>query len=153
MHSPYTEAITDDFPLTDESLPGNFRNYLIACHLADRMLEEYFAHLESSGLMDKSLIVITGDHAPHTPYLEMEGRVSRDLPLYIVNGGFDPLRARRDTIQQVDVYTSILDIMGGKSSWHGLGHSILSPDYVSPGEEAWKVSEDIILSDYFGRNK
>lgn len=152
MHSPYTEPRCKDFTLADESLPEPFRNYLIDCHLTDQAIEHYFAHLELSGLLDKSLVIITGDHAPHTPYLEMEGRVSEELPLYIINGGFNPKCARKDSIQQVDVYTSILDIMGSDATWRGLGHSILSPDYTTISEESWQISEDIILSDYFRDN-
>ena len=153
MHSPYTEPRCKDFTLADERLPEPYRNYLIDCHMTDQAIGEYFAHLEQSGLLDKSLVVITGDHAPHTPYLEMEGRVSEELPLYIVNGGFDPQSARQDTIQQVDVYTSILDILGSDAPWRGIGHSILSPDYTGISEDSWQVSEDIILSDYFHDNR
>ena len=153
MHSPYTEPRCKDFTLADERLPEPYRNYLIDCHMTDQAIGEYFAHLEQDGLLDKSLVVITGDHAPHTPYLEMEGRVSEELPLYIVNGGFDPQSARQDTIQQVDVYTSILDILGSDAPWRGIGHSILSPDYTGISEASWQVSEDIILSDYFRDNR
>ena len=150
MHSPYTEAVTDDFTLSDSSLPDPYLNYLIACHQMDALLEEYFRNLEESGLLDRSLIVITGDHAPHSVYLGVEP--SRELPLFIINGGFDPGKARQDTIQQLDVYTSVLDIMGSISTWRGLGHSILSPDYAGINEELWQVSEDIILSDFFASN-
>ena len=54
----------------------------------------------------------------------------------------------------MDVYTTLLDILGCQSDWYGLGHSLLSSDYdYSVSDQTWDVSEWIILGDYFTKSK
>jgi hypothetical protein len=46
----------------------------------------------------------------------------------------------------------IVDLLGLETDWHGLGHSILFPDYEnSVTEHAWELSEWIIKGKYFNQ--
>ena len=148
MHQPYTKQIDPTFPITDTSLPDDFACYLNACHYTDSQMKRYFEHLKRTGLYDNSLIVIAADHPVHSSDF---GGVSKDIPLYIVNLPPDIKRKMwTGQCNQLDVYTTLLDLLGIKTDWYGLGQSLLSPDYQSTiSSKKWDVSEWIIRSDYF----
>ena len=150
MHSPYNKAVEHGLVLDDVTLPQAYKNYLISCHYTDMQIEKYFKHLQKSGLYDNSLIVIAADHDAHLDFLEMEGRITNEIPIYIVNGGIDSSTAWTGPCNQLDVFTTLLDVLGVKSGWHGLGHSLLFPTYQnSVSEKTWELSEWIIRGDYF----
>ena len=51
---------------------------------------------------------------------------------------------------QVDVYPTLIDILGIKCDWNGFGNSLLSNKFAdSISEKKWELSRWIILSDYF----
>jgi lipoteichoic acid synthase len=72
-HHPFDFPGLDDGSLT---LPGELRgtlvgNYLIAIHYYDKQLGYFLDNLRKSGLMDKSVVVIYGDH-PAIPIADKE---------------------------------------------------------------------------------
>ena len=148
MHQPYTKQIDPTFPIADSSIPKDLACYLNACHYTDRQIEHYFKHLKQTGLYDNSLIVIAADHPVHNTDF---GGVSKDIPLYIVNIPSDNReRMWQGECNQIDVYTTLLDLLGIESDWYGLGHSLLSPNHSnSIDRKNWDVSEWIIRGDYF----
>lgn len=151
MHHPYDKCEEHDFSLSDESLTPEYRNYLINCHFFDRQLEKYITALRQSGVYDRSVIVITADHHAHYSVLNMaEGDISEELPLYIIHGGINPETAWQGPCNQLDVYTTLLDMFGLTPQWRGLGHTLLKKTYRnSVSEEVQRCSEWIIRSDYF----
>ena len=113
----------------------------------------YIQSLKDKGLYDNSLIVIVSDHDAHPRYLGMEGSVSPEIPIYIINGGFDKSKAWGGECNQLDVYTTILDIMGVETEWRGLGHTLLTKDYQnSATQKIQDISDMIILGNYFKKN-
>lgn len=154
MHMPYTSQIEHGFHLTDKNLPEKYRNYLVNCHYTDIQIGKYLENLKEKGLYDNSLIIIASDHDAHPTYLDMEGKITREIPIYIVNGGINKTKAWDGPCNQLDIYTTILDIMGIKSKWHGLGHTLLHKNYQnSVTDNKQEVSDWIIYSDYFGKTK
>lgn len=152
MHEPFDECVEHGFHLEDPNLPTRYRNYLTTCHYFDEQIGKYIDHLKADGLYDNSLIVIAADHDAHPKFLDMEGKVERDLPLYIINGGIDSSQAWTGSCNQLDVYTTLLDILGVESEWRGLGHTLLNRNYTySVTDKTWELSEWIINGDYFGR--
>jgi len=150
MHEPFDECVEHGFHLKDTSLPMRYKNYLTTCHYFDQQIGKYIEHLKSDGLYDNSLIIIAADHDAHPKFLDMEGKVSRDLPLFIINGGIDVSKAWTGSCNQLDVYTTILDILGVDCEWRGLGHTLLTTDYKnSVTDKTWELSEWIILGNYF----
>ena len=150
MHQPYTSFTRHGFEVTDKSLPQYYKNYLNSCHFFDMQIGKYFEELKKQGLYDNSLIIIVADHDARPRYLDMEGIISDDIPIYIINGGFDPSSAWDGECNQLDVYTTILDIMGIDCNWRGLGHTLLNKDYQnSVMGKTQELSDMITFSNYF----
>lgn len=154
MHEPYDEYVEHGFHLEDKTLPTRYKNYLITSHYFDEQIGKYIDHLKADGLYDNSLIVIASDHEPLLHNMDIEGIVSKELVLYIINGGFDKDKAWTGVCNQLDVYTTLLDIMGIDSEWRGLGHTLLDSHYSnSVSDKTWKLSEWIINGDYFRQKR
>lgn len=150
MHNPYTKCVEHGFTLTDESLSGEYRNYLVDCHYTDMQIERYINGLKQRGLYDNSVIVITADHHAHPVYLNMGDKVGDELPLYIINGGIDRDHAWTGHCNQLDVYTTLLDIYGVRPEWRGLGRTLLNANYKEYSiEKLQTLSGGIIRSNYF----
>lgn len=151
-HMPYSSDIDETFVIKDPSLPDNYKHYLNACHLADRELGRYLDDLKDKGIYDNSLIIIAADHDAHLNLLGMEGRIDNYLPLFIINGQIDNKTVWHGECNQIDVYTTLLDLLDIQSDWYGLGHSLLSPNYNNIiDNRKWEVSERAILGDFFSK--
>ena len=153
-HMPYFDQIDPSFPINDASLPADFRCYLNACHYTDRQLAQYFANLKRRGLYDESLILILSDHHVSESHLTMPAGMSRELPLFIINSGVSRNELWGGACNQLDVYTTILDLLKIDAPWRGLGHTLLKTDYqnsVSNDSKKWDYSEWMISSDYFNQ--
>jgi lipoteichoic acid synthase len=150
MHQPYEGYEEHGFILKDPTLPQRYKNYLISCHYTDMQIGKYLEGLKGKGLYDNSLIVIVADHDARPRYLDMEGKISDDIPVYFVNGGIDKSKAWDGECNQLDVYTTILDIMGIETKWRGLGHTLLNKEYQnSVTEKTQELSDWIVYGDYF----
>lgn len=150
MHSPYYKAINTDKIIHNNSQPERYNNYLTACHYTDKQIGKYLEYLKNTGIYNKSLIIISADHHIRPDLFDMEGRVSEDIPLYIINGNIDRIKKCQKLCNQLDVYTTILDILDIKSKWRGLGNTLLNCDYTnSVDEEKIELSEKIIRGNFF----
>lgn len=150
MHSPYDHRIEHDVVFSDSKYTEEYNNYLTACHYTDSQIGRYLEWLKEKGIYDESLIVIVADHQAHSDLLGMTGRISEDLPLYIINSNQNPQHFWTGSCNQLDVYTTLLDILGIESAWYGLGHTLLNCDYVESVDDAkYDLSEKIIRGDYF----
>lgn len=150
MHSPYNHVVGGDTLFADKSFPEEFNNYLTAAHYTDMHIGRYLQHLKEKGIYDNSLIIIAADHYAHDDLLDMKGKISNDVPLYIINGNIDSGNAFTGECHQLDVYTTILDLLGIETEWRGLGHTLLHKDFVpSVDDDMSNISEKIIRGDYF----
>ena len=150
MHQPYNSCVKHGFQLTDKTLPQNYKNYLTSCHFTDMQIGKYLDFLKEKGIYDNSLIIIASDHDARPGYIDMEGIVKPEIPIYIINGGINNSTAWAGECNQLDVYTTILDVMGIESKWRGLGHTLLNKDYKnSVTDKIQEISDMIINSDYF----
>jgi lipoteichoic acid synthase len=114
-------------------------------------IKKYIDGLKQQGLYDNSVIVITADHQAHSLYLNMGNKVNDELPLYIINGGIDRDHAWTGRCNQLDVYTTLLDMFGIRADWRGLGHTLLNADYKEYSLGTMKpLSNWMIRSNYFG---
>lgn len=174
MHSPYDKCkvkseLNIDTGSTDIDSRGV--NYLRAVKSFDSALCSLVSALKSSGLYDDTVIAIVGDHSALNAYLPQPLHTDC-VPLIIVNAGVCHNYARQ--IGQVDVFPSLLDVMGveeyvypltGKP-YRGLGKSIFSPAH--PGGainrqgvilgnlsfpdsilSIWDISERLIQTGFF----
>ena len=148
MHQPYTMQIDSSFPIDDSTISKDLACYLNVCHYTDNQIRKYFEHLKQIGLYDNRLIIIAADHPVHNTDF---GGVSKHIPFYLVNVPEDVLKKLwGGECNQIDVYPTLLDLLGIESDWYGLGCSLLSSDYSNliPLKK-WDVSEWIIRGDYF----
>ena len=152
MHSPYTKQIDSSFQINDTSIPEDLACYLNACHYTDGLIGKYFEHLKRTGLYDNSIIVIAADHHVHNTDF---GGVSQDIPLYLVNIPNEVCsKMWKGDCNQIDVYTTLLDLLNVEFHWYGFGCSLLSPNYDNSIDASkWDVSEWIIRGDYFSKEE
>lgn len=151
MHQPYTTPKDSTFIVNDPTLTEKYRNYLSTCHYTDQQIKWYFEQLKRAGLYDTSLIVIVADHHAHPSLFDMkEDEISIDIPLYIVNSNISNATAWQGRCNQLDVYTTLLDILGTHSAWKGFGCTLVTTDYHnSLKPELWQMSEQMISGNYF----
>ena len=154
MHHPYNSCVEHGFQISDNTIPEKYKNYLTTCHYTDIQIGKYLQHLKEKGIYDNSMIIIVSDHDAHLKFLDMEGKIAPDLPFYIVNGGINKEDAWHGECNQLDVYTTILDIMGIESKWRGLGHTLLNKKYeFSVTDKTQELSDWINYSNFFSKNK
>lgn len=141
MHSPYNVPKTS---LVIESIKDQkARNYMSAVASFDRALCDFIDRLHQQGLYDNSVIVITGDH-PAPASAMSPSLVTNTVPLIILNAG---VSVYIDSIVgQIDIFPTIMDIMGVKKRYRGVGVSLLSDTISRQPTEAQTVSELIIRS-------
>lgn len=147
MHQPYNKIVDHSYVINDKSLTSEMKSYLNVCHYTDNCIGEYLESLKKLDLYDNSLIVITADHHAHNA--DFGDNVSSEIPLFIINGGIEDT-AYHGICNQVDIYTTLIDVLGLKNVWPGLGYSLLNSNYkdsVTPLK--WDVSELLLLSDFF----
>lgn len=149
-HSPYDRYTGKNIFNGSKNYSQEYCNYLNTCHFLDEQLCRYFESLKSNGLYDQSLIVIAADHYAHISGLRMEGKIKPYTPLFIIGGNIDNSTAWQRECHQLDIYTTLIDVLNLGSTWYGLGHTLLSPNYVnSVDSHTFDISELIINGDYF----
>ncbi len=135
-HTPYSIPSVTPMLMDNEYVRNqqdNYRNYLEAVHHFDDSLGKFIKQLKEDGLLENSVIVIVADH--NAPPQHLSGELaSHEIPLIIYNAGVK--LNYEATIGQVDVFPTVLDVMGvepyvlpqtGKE-YRGLGRSIFGPN-------------------------
>lgn len=149
-HYPYGRSKNSSLFLSDKNYSESFKNYMCSCHNVDQLIKSYFDYLKATQIYDNSLIVIVSDHHAHIDALDMGDKISNETPLYIINGNVDKTSSWSGRCNQLDVFTTILDVLNIDSNWRGLGHTLLTPNYVtSVTSNTWDISELIIEGDFF----
>ena len=138
MHAPYT---ADKVPRTwisaSDTLNAEARYYLECVHVTDSCIGAFIDKLRLLGVnTSNTVIAIVSDHT-QLYRNRIEGRpdeefVPDDWGIPMIIAGADTT-VRRDAIMgQVDVYPTLLDVIGANHyPWKGLGHSILRHDVQS----------------------
>ena len=148
MHQPYLEPVDQSYLINNHSIPEDLKNYLNACHYTDKQIEKYMEGHKKRGTYDNTMFIITSDHHVHST--GFGDGVNNLLPLYIINGDINSNEAWYGDCNQIDVYTTILNLLDIKTKWYGLGHSLLTKNYSnSVNSLKFDISEWILFSDYF----
>ncbi len=131
MHTPYTDGkVRPSWITASDTLNAEARGYLNCVNVTDSCIGAFIDELRMSGLMDSTVVAIVSDHTQI--YLNrVEGRSDYEfvpddwgIPLIII--GSDTSMRYDDVIGQVDVFPTLLDVMGANAyPWKGLGYSIL----------------------------
>ena len=147
------------------------RNYLEKVAFFDRQLGAFIERMKRDGTYDNTVLIVASDHSDFIDD-DPKGRASIsergiECVFVILNSGL-PGRRIEGPVGQIDLYPTLLDLLGLNTYWwKGLGHSLLRTDVHSvapaPGEtagdtsspllphqqQAWKVSETIIKSNWW----
>ena len=171
------DAVASDYPtpLDNCTFPNNDSRYhLILTHYTDAQIGIFIDKLKECGLYDNSIIVIVSDHDAITKNI-FDGRTQclpedRFIPLLILNS---PLKTDTDrVIAQVDIYSSLLDIMGVEDYFfRGLGESVFrersdyacshlgeagsggdDPEIQQRKQDMWRLSDIVIRTNYFAHH-
>lgn len=149
MHQPYDKIIDSTFVIKDTSISEELKCYLNSCHYTDHSIENYLLSLKHNGLYDNSLIIIAADHHVHST--DFGGGISNNIPFFIINGNL-PRDIYKGMCNQLDLYTTIINIMNIPNAWPGLGRSLLNNNYERFKfinlKNRWDVSEWILMSDF-----
>lgn len=151
MHDPYTSAAVTHRLLSEniDCYDARDREYLQRLHHFDEALGRFIKALKRQGVYDKTMIVITGDHEIRSSTVS-EALHDDAVPLIMLNSQVKSEYATDAT--QVDVFPSILDIMGVRYryldvDYTGLGKSIFL-QYRNSGSLSrdYEISEMLIKS-------
>jgi len=139
--SSHNEIVFADYP-TDLQFPKHYsddvKNYIKSIEYVDQAIAQFVNDLKQNGLYDNSVIVIVGDHEgmkaqeiyKYDPALVDSLEIATNntfIPLYILNSGQTYQQIENQVIGQIDIYPTLLDIMGiSDYYWQGLGTSIFS---------------------------
>lgn len=123
------------------NLPPPYPDFLKTFAYTDHCLHLFLSGLEEQGLLDKSVVFITGDHGQEMgerrPFSEMNHSLFEEnihLPLLILAKGAKPQMVDKAS-SMIDLAPTVFDILNLQPMHHGLGKSLLrktfSPVYFS----------------------
>jgi phosphoglycerol transferase MdoB-like AlkP superfamily enzyme len=134
-HNPF--RLPDHLRAVDfgDGYPRIVADYMTTVNYTDRSLATLIGYLKSRPDWPRTMVVITGDHEGLAADRREAMKNSRSAafvdpvqhtPLIVLNS---PVAGRFDTTMgQVDVYSTILDLMGLDTyAWRGMGQSLLDP--------------------------
>lgn len=177
-HSPYLKSLIESKLENSKYLEDDIKYYLIAMQYVDSCIGKFIHELKLEGLLENSIVVITGDHEEMT-LNRFEGRSELKaedcfVPFIILNSPLQSINEDR-IIGQMDIYPSLLNLMGCCDyCFTGLGESVFNnrvSDYamfrtniVAKGDsvsesvmkyrqECWRVSDILLRLDYFRDNR
>lgn len=164
-HTPFTEGESNKLGFSIE-MPKSLNYYLNTIHFFDSCLGVLLNKINSDTSLQDLTVVITGDHTVFKDGLMKEFQpYAKKKQLSIpATEGFVPLIIKSpylnerstifDTLYQMDIYPTILNLLGCQNYyWKGFGINILNDSlrHHRPilESEAYMLSDRIIKTDYF----
>lgn len=131
MHAPYPEdKLRPSWITASDTLNAEARGYLNCVNVTDSCIGAFIDDLNRLGLAQNTVLAIVSDHTQL--YLSrVEGKPDsefspNDWGIPLIVWGVDTTLRYEPVIGQVDVFPTLLDVMGANAyQWKGLGHSIL----------------------------
>lgn len=175
MHTPYPQdKVRHSWILDSDTLTAEARSYLNCVNLTDSCIGAFIDVLRLGGMEENTVVAIVSDHTQlyrnRVMGLTDYDAVPDDWGIPMILVGCDTTLRYEPVIGQVDIFPTLLDVMGANAyPWKGLGHSILRYDVKSAIQprnmsvlgdstaltpqqrQAWDISHLLILdrSNYF----
>ena len=131
MHAPYNGGkVRSSWITRSDTLNAEARNYLNCVNVTDSCLGAFINDLHRQGLAENTILAIVSDHT-QIYYNRIVGRSDYefepdDWGIPMIIAGVDTTLRYDAVIGQIDVYPTLLDVMGANAyPWKGLGYSIL----------------------------
>lgn len=120
MHSPwYNELVPVPQWIKEIGVEEDVVNYYNMCNVADSAIGEFINKLKEKNIYDNTIIVLASDHALTI------GKKAQEQPIVFMALNTGMHREVKEAIGQVDIFPTILDIMGRHDApWRGMGYSI-----------------------------
>lgn len=164
-HSPFTAYADSSHLQFTSPLPSNLKNYIKSVNYTDQCIGNLLKELlKDSLLKTNTTIVITGDHTifdaeKRKEYINLLRHPSTDsepqpfVPLIIYSTSRNSSRTQNDTIYQMDIYPTLLNVMHCENYvWKGFGRNVFYETSkkrpISP-EKANSLSDKLIRNNYF----
>lgn len=142
MHSPF-DILKEPMPewIAESGLSPEKQRYYHACNHFDTYLGKLIESLKESGKWDNTVLMVISDHSIATDEKGPDARYFSNIPMAFIAANTGVTERMDKTAGQVDIFPTILDIMGvaGDNSgvldiegkmvkWRGLGTSMFSDD-------------------------
>lgn len=131
MHYPFDIRGFKPVEWIDSVAPDDYylNHYLQTVHYADAAIGRFLSKLAASPFADNTIIVIASDHDEISSQRDNNASIATDSPIVLIILGSGVTKHIETPIGQVDVFPTILNVMGVSRSqypWRGLGSSILN---------------------------
>jgi len=137
--------LEDKVTLTQEDVKQyedeTYRNYLISCNFVDYAFGKFIQNLEQTGLMEKSILVVYGDHGAgltteddikklyeenNMVYTEFEDSIKDiHIPFGMKIPGVSEKHIIKRAVSKIDIKPTILDLLGVEDKF-SIGNTIFS---------------------------
>lgn len=136
-HEPYIipEKHKDKFP------KGNIPMHQCVGY-TDYALQMFFRQAKNEDWFDNTIFLFTADHSNQSDYAEYEKPINRfanSFMIYAPNGNFQGVNEQLS--QHIDIYPTIVDLIGYEKPFRSWGQSLISPAVQKP-----------YVVDFFGNN-
>ena len=170
-HAPYEQLwITSTTGISEtKDIDNRDKVYYERCHYTDKQIGIFLNRLKQVNLYYNSVIIIAADHNAKDLYLS-DNVNTKLIPVIILNASDKCIKIDR-IIGQVDIYPTLLDILGCKletAKWKGLGESAFrcdnrcvvdidgnsvgennDPEEIARYKELYKLSFRLVETKYF----
>ena len=116
-----------------EKYKGKFRSGKIEMHepiqYTDYAIKKYFEMVSKKPWFKNTVFVITGDHTNQVHYSEYEKAMNRfavPILLYSPNSSYHLQGVSKELAQQMDIYPTLVDLMGYNKKIRSWGRSLVS---------------------------
>ena len=163
-HTPFEKGNYTSLHFSKD-MPHTLHNYIGSIHYMDSCFGQFLQKFQSDSNLQNSIIVITGDHTIFTQqsiahfsnyakkYRQPIPATKGFIPLIIYSPKFNSSHIITDTVYQMDIYPTLLQLTGQQNhTWRGFGVDITN-DSIRKNrpfttEEAYRISDMIINSNY-----
>jgi hypothetical protein len=119
----------------------NYLRYLLQLSYTDEVLGKVVARLKSTGLWNRSLVIVTADHGVsfrtggHRRYVDLNNVADiAPVPLFVKLPGQQHGRVDRLEATSIDIVPTIADVLGIKMPWKLEGTSLLAQSRRPPSK-------------------
>ena len=126
----YIDELTPESEWTEHAnLREPYQRHLLQTMFADRLLSKALNKLETEGLFDDAIIIVTSDHGASFKHGENFRRASQynyadimDVPLFIKHPNQRTASVNISQLQSIDIISLVFDALGETYPWVTDGH-------------------------------